>query len=320
MTEVGDFTVTIAALDAQGERTCRSEVTFTREDATWVTLFSPFALIPVPGRSDIPREVQAGMDGNMEYIHRAQRLTVDSVAASVVQGLKSSDPAELAAIAKSRDDRQQEIVIDGVKYWSFLAPCFSKGIEQQSRADLYAMLICRDRPSRTVQPLETVTVARRQADGRWQPVPGYVRTAKTLISACALLEGGTPARLVMNDVPEPPLEDFIDLPAETASAEQRVAAIRWSNRVLVQVKNRTLPKMLREKTPDECIDLATRIENVILDLNHQAELAKDQAQRLVEKGEDPAVHREEALIYRERIEVFKPIVMALKQAVAAGPR
>jgi hypothetical protein len=88
------------------------------------------------------------MDDNTGYLDRARRLTADSVVQAVVEGLSGGDRSKLEAIAKSRQERQQEIVLDGAKYWSFLAPGFSQGIEKQSRADLYYMLICRDRPSR----------------------------------------------------------------------------------------------------------------------------------------------------------------------------
>ena len=319
-TDRGDYVVTTAVTDEEGARVCDTNVNFVREDVSWTTLFTPLGLIPVCGEATISRESWVDMNGTQPYTDRAKRYTTDCIVQAVLTALKSVDATKLQAVAQARRDRLQEVVINGERRWTFLAPAFSKRLGRQEKADLYLALLYREQPARTTKPIESVLVARRGKDGRWQTLPAYVRSANSLTAACALLENGTPTRLVLKEVPEPPLEDFIDIPSHGGDEPSKLAAIRWSNHVLVQVKNRTLPGMLRERRPDELLDLATRIESVILDLNLQAELAKDQAQRLIETGGDPGGSRERALIYRERISVFKPIVIALKQAVAFRER
>ncbi|MCE5275429.1 MAG: hypothetical protein LLG43_09850, partial [Deltaproteobacteria bacterium] len=93
--------------------------------------------------------------------------------------------------------------------------------------------------------------------------------------------------------------------------------LRWSNGVLLEAKNRSLPKVLKEKSGSELVGLATRIEKSILDLNEQSERAKDRAQTKVEKGDgDPAPDRELSVLCRQRIEILKPILAAVKQQAA----
>jgi hypothetical protein len=75
--------------------------------------------------------------------------------------------------------------------------------------------------------------------------------------------------------------------------------------------------LLREKKTTELTGLAVQIEQLILDLNHEAEMEKDRAQRALEQN--PAVveeHRELAVVYKERIEVLKPIGTAVKEEIA----
>ena len=276
-----DYVVATAATDAEGARVCDSSVDFAREDVTWMTLFTPFGLIPVCGSSDIERASWVDMDGVVPYTQRSHRYSLECIVEAVVTVLRNAEAAKLQEVAQARRDRLQEVVLNGKRCWSFLAPAFSEGMQRQERADLYHALFYREQPMRTTKPTESVLVARRGKDGRWQTVPAYVRSAETITAACALLENGTPARLVLKEVPEPPLEDFIALPAAGGDAQAELASIRWSNHALIQVKNRTLPRMLRERPATELIELATKIENVILDLNMQAELANDQAQRLV---------------------------------------
>jgi hypothetical protein len=124
--------------------------------------------------------------------------------------------------------------------------------------------------------------------------------------------------VLLRTVDEPPLEDFIELPAVAAANRKEI--IRWSNGVLLEVKNRTLPRMLQQKSSRELMDLATRIEKTLLDLDLQAEQCKNRAQGMVEQGQgDPTAERELAVLYRQRIEVFKPIVGALKLRSAQAP-
>jgi hypothetical protein len=94
---------------------------------------------------------------------------------------------------------------------------------------------------------------------------------------------------------------------------------RARNRALIAAKNQQLPALLREKKTDELAAFVIKIEQTILDLNHEGELAKDRAQQVTAAGGDPAridEIRGLSLSYRERIELLKPILAALKDEIA----
>ena len=72
---------------------------------------------------------------------------------------------------------------------------------------------------------------------------------------------------------------------------------------------------MKTESRNDLLDLATRIEKSILDLSAQAERAKDRAQAMVEKGQgDPAPDRELSVLCRQRIEILKPVLAAVKHA------
>ena len=134
------------------------------------------------------------------------------------------------------------------------------------------------------------------------------------------------------------------------AADKTEALARERNRALIAAKNQQLPAILREKKTDELSALVVKIEQTILDLNHECELAKDQAQQSVASGDttrdnaslarqrglpdavarargvpipaagQPARGIDElrglAISYRERIELLKPILTALKEEIA----
>jgi hypothetical protein len=112
---------------------------------------------------------------------------------------------------------------------------------------------------------------------------------------------------------------------------------RERNRALVAAKNLELPAILREKKTDELSALVVKIEQTILDLDHECEVAKDQAQQSIANTGNPpdssgivrprgqaAVPTQPqnldelrglAICYRERIELLKPIAAALKEEI-----
>jgi hypothetical protein len=103
--------------------------------------------------------------------------------------------------------------------------------------------------------------------------------------------------------------------------EAYVMLARQRNRSLVAAKTLTLPKLLREKKTAELASLIVQIEQVILDLNHEAEMEKDRAQRAAEQDPEAVeYHRELAIVYKERIEVLKPINAAIKEEIANRER
>jgi len=176
-------------------------------------------------------------------------------------------------------------------------------------------MLYKEYPGRGSAPYEQVVVASRDGSGNWIPETGYLRRANRLTAVGVLMDNGVPAKVVVRTVEDPSLEDFIDTP--DLSGADRAEILRWSNGVLLEAKNRSLLRTLKEKINDELLGLVTRIEKSILDLSEQAERAKDRAQNIVQKGEgDPAPERELSILCRQRIEVLKPILAALKQEAA----
>jgi hypothetical protein len=116
---------------------------------------------------------------------------------------------------------------------------------------------------------------------------------------------------------DPPLEELL------VTRDQSVGRGRWENRALVAVKVKSLPKILSGSKTAELEALRLKIEQTALDLAHEKELAKDKAQRLVEKnqaatagGESADELREIALVYQERIEILKAILAGIQEEVA----
>jgi hypothetical protein len=109
------------------------------------------------------------------------------------------------------------------------------------------------------------------------------------------------------------------LPDLLASADPTVAVARERNRAIIAVGNQQLPTMLRDKKTDELSALVVKIEQTVLDLNHESEVAKDHAQQVAAANGDQRQLDELrglAICYRERIELLKPIAAALKEEIA----
>jgi hypothetical protein len=109
------------------------------------------------------------------------------------------------------------------------------------------------------------------------------------------------------------------LPDLLVSADRTVDLARARNRALVAAKITQLPVLLRDKKTDELSGLVVKIEQTILDLNHESEVAKDRAQQAMANN-GPAGQIDElrglTISYRERIELLKPILAALKEEIA----
>ena len=102
-------------------------------------------------------------------------------------------------------------------------------------------------------------------------------------------------------------------------AEKTVALARERNRALVAAKTQQLPDILRNWKTDELTTLVVKIEQAILDLNHECEVAKDKAQQVTATNDDARQIDELrglAISYRERIELLKPILTAVKEEIA----
>jgi len=312
-----DYTASITIPRAEGD-ICLSPVTFTRRDVMWATLFTPLGLIPVPGSSVIPRHSETILNVNGHYVERAQKLTNAVCIEAVVKGLGQCDMATVRALHEHRKARIQSLALDGKPCWGFVRFCYSKLATGGSSGprDAAVLSVYTTPPSHSVVPAETVTVARRGTDGRWRPCTGYLRKSQTLTAASVLLESGMPCRAVLRVVEEPELDDFIDL-LPAPNDQEYAANMRWSNGVLLQVRNRSIPRLVRERSATELVDVVTRIEKAVLPLAEQVDKCKDRAQQIVEQGKgDPAPAREMAILCTQRIEVFKAILATLRQEAA----
>jgi len=124
-------------------------------------------------------------------------------------------------------------------------------------------------------------------------------------------------------------QDEVDLLTKASLTELLVSSdkteflARERNRALVAAKNQQLPTILRDKKTGELATLVVKIEQTILDLNHECEVAKDQAQQTTATNGDARQIddlRGLAICYRERIELLKSILTALKDEITNRSR
>ena len=107
----------------------------------------------------------------------------------------------------------------------------------------------------------------------------------------------------------------LDLLLRTRESAPEVG--RWRNRTLIEAKDRLLPKLLRDSKTPELEALATKIEQTILDLEHESELARDRTELAVANNGPGAAYMDELpLVYRERIALLKPILASIKEEIA----
>ncbi|MBE9536572.1 MAG: hypothetical protein IMF07_05270 [Proteobacteria bacterium] len=69
---------------------------FSHEAKNWITMFSPLGLIPIPGKSDIPKftKVDGGMVG---YVKPGAQFLRRSIIDGIVKGIKGSDMKKVVA-------------------------------------------------------------------------------------------------------------------------------------------------------------------------------------------------------------------------------
>jgi hypothetical protein len=112
------------------------------------------------------------------------------------------------------------------------------------------------------------------------------------------------------------------------SSDSTESIARQRNRAIIAAENQQLPALLRDKKTDELSALVVKIEQTILDLDHECEVAKGQVQQSAADSGAPGMAspaakstsldelRGLAICYRERIELLKPIAAALKEEIA----
>ena len=206
--------------------------------------------------------------------------------------------------------KKQPGELDGTPCWWVMSPFWSEGQTELAPGIVMAELYRRD-PGPDSLPVEVVEVARRAAGGSWQPVSSYLKSSQGLIYARAVIESG---RVVRVETVKP---ERIDLASLIAGTDAGIGAARWRNRALLEAKVVGLTKFVTEQRTSDLVALVLQIEKAILDANHEGELLKDKAQRILESGaKEVEGLRELALAYRERIEILKPILAAVKEEVA----
>jgi hypothetical protein len=308
-----NLTVSSDVKGALGESLITKGREFEVEQVMWASLVGPLGCIPVPGQADLEKDsilLFIPLTKDAYSMTKLPTYITDCIVESVVRDLREVDPGLIDAAFKARASRLQEIAVDGRTFWVFLAPSISK---ETGKPIAFWAIFYGEQPKRGMTPSEQVVVARRDGSGTWVPETGYLRRTKGLTAVSVMMDKGVPAKVAVRTVAEPPLEDFIDLP--DISGKDWAENLRWSNGLLLEAKNRSLMKMLKEKTGDELLTLVTRIEKAVLDLSALAERAKDNAQAIVEKGQgDPAPDRELSILCRQRIEILKPVLAAVKQA------
>lgn len=310
--------VGVTPWSAQGAVMPESSVRYAVMRHEWATMLTPLGLIPIPGRSDIPRRSAILMDeaGMTAYERRRTEFQAAEQGRAVVAALSALNRGKLRQLQAQREALPVLAAdIDGHRYHVRLVPAFSGSFRQEGGADLYLLdMRLADAPAGQVV-VHTPTVARRGQDGRWQILRTYLPFASRPTVASVLLEGGVPARPVVLPVESPALADFIERPL--AGDREVAALVRWSNGILLQIKNSSLPAELAVKPVSELQQLTTTLEATLLDLNERVSRANDRAQQAVEKGENPDAWRELAMVYRQRSEILKAILGMVRQEAAA---
>lgn len=297
-----------------------SRINYIRRDHGWMSIFTPLGLIPIPGRSDMERDTSMAMNeaGMAEYGRKQVAFNDLNLQRAVVSALASMDQQALRAYSSSRQSRMPafDVDVDGRRYNARLVPSFSRGLRQPGGADQYLLVLkgSEQRDGQTRTTTWQVPVARRDAGGRWELLRQYLMFASRPTVATALLSDGAPSRGLVLPVEAPPLADFLDIPVLSPEVAWPV---RWSNGILLQIKNTALGTELRSKSLPELQELTTRLETGLLDLNERVGRANDRAQQAIEKGESPEALRELAVVYRQRGEVLKAILAAVRQEATA---
>ena len=157
------------------------------------------------------------------------------------------------------------------------------------------------------------------------PVQGPHRPlAEVLPEVMAHLRANLASGLAMKAREEAELAEIAGL--KTASladllvaSDRNTTLARERNRAIIAAKNQQLPAILRDSKAAELSALVVKIEQTILALNHESEVAKDRAQQATATNGDARQIEELrglTISYRERIELLKPILTALKEEIA----
>lgn len=282
---------------------------FTHKYSWWHT-WTPLGLLPIPGFSEVRRtsnlmgNTSSTMNEVTEYSAAIKKLMMDSLTESITRCIKRLDSTKLKNASEYRKTRFKQFNINGQTFWTFL---WYDNLPRDIDLELYSKL-----PEWGTKPFAKVTVA-KWVNGEWQPVSAYLRSMKEATIATVLLVDGKPSKVVIKKVDNPPLEDFIELPSGSSSGD-----IRRNNGILIDIKSLTLPQLIQEKDAKYMIKLVIRIEKAVLRLNENAQKMDSKVQKEIVTGGkiDTSQLSEMSTLCRQRIAIFKPILSALKQAIA----
>lgn len=292
-------------------------IRYSRRDHGWMTIFTPFGLIPIPGRSDMERDTSFALsEPSMgAYAKKQADFSERTMQKAILSALAGLDQPALRRYAEQRKAEPSFTVdIDGQHYISRLLPTYSKDMRQPGGADQYRIdmkAVDASGKATIYQPV----VARRDTNGAWQVLRPYLLFASRPTIATVLLENGEPSRGVVMPMDNPPLADFIERPE--IDGQDAAWIVRWSNGILLHIKNSSLAGELRGQSLSQLQELMTRLESSLLDLNERVGRANDRAQQAIEKGASPDAQRELAVVYRQRSEILKAILGAVRQESAA---
>lgn len=295
---------------------------FRRKDAGWFSLL-PTAWIPVPGRSDFPRTI-AGEPTLFcqDLLNAGWSATQICCVEAIVRALQQGDRAKLQAACQHQAHcaMAEKFPMTGGPVWCRRATLASNA-PADPVPDILIGEIFTSEPNSTTTPVEKVIIARRISADHWRATSCYLAKTPTLCIASAIIENGKPVRAEIREVKEPPLEDFLDIThSPSTDLEKKKEFVRWRTGVLLQSKNYTLPRLLKDGTNERLQGLLTRTEKAILDYSHAADQAKNSAQLAVERNVDPSVGREFSLLFNERLAVLNAILKAIKEELANRAR
>ncbi|MFC1497894.1 hypothetical protein ACFLS1_05400 [Verrucomicrobiota bacterium] len=306
MTCKTEFDIAVQVFDGELGMVHKDKAKFRRKNSEWLSAYTPLAFI-APGRSDIPKR---------NYVMDSNQVKKDSddfsracCLQAIVNCLLSSDAETMENGYNKMQSRVNEIEIDGQPGWAVLVPERSGGRLAGTHDTFHAEYFMAN-PKQGGNPFEKVVVAKKGTI--WKSTPHYLTKTETLTIAYAEIANGVPVRACLKVCKNPPVEDFLQFYRNNS-----IEMVRWRTKQLITAKNRTLPGVLKTASRDNLLELASRIEKTILDLSNATQQEKYRAHMMVADGKgNPEKEHMASTAYMERIAVLKPMLAAIKKALA----
>ncbi len=116
----------VSVQDEYSKNLVQDSVTIEQKSAVWLTILTPLALIPIPGKSDIPKISEVG--GNAKYAKAIQKTLKEAILNGIVKAIKSGDMREMVAAYSFRKQlhekqkRATQEILAGNKVEPFIKP------------------------------------------------------------------------------------------------------------------------------------------------------------------------------------------------------